>query len=262
MAKVYSLDGEPVEEIELPGVFGDEFRPDLIRRAVIASQTARLQPWGADEMAGKRTTAETWGKGHGVARVRRVKGSRHPAAGGGAFAPFTVGGRRAHPPKVGKVLVERINRKERLLALRSAIAATKEMNLVSGRGHVVEKLVGFPLVVSDELEEVGRARRAKEVFKKLGLWGDVERSAKSTKVRAGKGKMRGRRYRRAVGPLLVVSEDRGIGLGAGNFPGVEVVEVDGLNVERLAPGGMPARLTAWTKSAIQKLGGKLVERPL
>lgn len=254
---VYSLEGKPVEEIELPAIFDEQFRPDIIKRAVLSAQTARLQPWGTDWMAGKRTSAETWGKGHGVARVRRVKGSRHPAAGHGAFAPFTVGGRRAHPPKVEKVLHERINRKERRLAVRSAVAATKEKKLVNSRGHVVGSVAEFPLVVTDELEGLGRASRAKEILRKLGLWEDVERVAKSKRVRAGRGKMRGRRYRQVVGPLIVASEDKGIKLGARNLPGVDVIEVRNLNAEQLAPGGVPGRLTAWTKGAIQKLAGGL-----
>lgn len=254
---VYSLEGKPVEEIELPAIFDEQFRPDIIKRAVLSAQTARLQPWGTDWMAGKRTSAETWGKGHGVARVRRVKGSRHPAAGHGAFVPFTVGGRRAHPPKVEKVLHERINRKERRLAVRSAVAATKEKKLVNSRGHVVGSVAEFPLVVTDELEGLGRASRAKEILRKLGLWEDVERVAKSKRVRAGRGKMRGRRYRQVVGPLIVASEDKGIKLGARNLPGVDVIEVRNLNAEQLAPGGVPGRLTAWTKGAIQKLAGGL-----
>jgi large subunit ribosomal protein L4e len=252
---VYSLEGKPVEEIELPPVFEEEVRPDIIRRAVISAQTARIQPWGADTMAGKRTSAETWGKGHGVARVRRVKGSRYPAAGRGAFAPFTVGGRRAHPPKVERVIQERINKKERQLAVRSAIAATKEKRLVSSRGHVIDGIPELPVVVSDELEGIGKVGQAREVLQRLGVWKDIERVAKSRRVRAGRGKMRGRRYRQAVGPLIVVTQGRGIKLGAGNLPGVEVVTVNDLNAERLAPGGVPGRLTVWTKSAIQKLAG-------
>lgn len=252
---VYSLDGKPVEEIELPPIFEEEVRPDIIRRAVISAQTARLQPWGADTMAGKRTSAETWGKGHGVARVRRVKGSRNPAAGQGAFAPFTVGGRRTHPPKVERVLQERINKKERRLAVRSAIAATKEKRLVSSRGHVVSGVAELPLVVSDELEGIKKVKQAREVLQRLGVWQDIERVIKSRKVRAGRGKMRGRRYRQAVGPLIVVAQGRGIKLGASNLPGVEVTTVSNLNAERLAPGGVPGRLTVWTKSAVQKLAG-------
>ncbi len=250
---VYSLEGEPLEEIELPPIFEEELRPDVIGRAVLAHQTARLQPYGANEIAGKRTSAETWGKGFGVARVRRVKGSRYPAAGQGAFAPHTVGGRRAHPPTAEKILRERINRKERRLAVRSAVAATKEKKLVSSRGHIVGGVVEFPLVVTDELERLRKASQARKALQKLGLWGDVERVIGSKKTRAGRGKMRGRRYRLAVGPLIVIGQDRGIKLGGRSIPGVEVVEVEQLNAERLAPGGVPGRVTLWTKGAIQKL---------
>lgn len=254
LVHVYSLEGKPIEEIELPPIFEEEFRPDLIRRAVIAAQSARLQPKGADVMAGKRTSAETWGKGRGVARVRRVKGSRYAAAGRGAFAPFTVGGRRAHPPKVMKIIRERINRKERRLAIRSAVAATKDKRLVSSRGHAVAGVPEFPLVVSDALEELKKTSETRKVLEKLGAWSDIKRVIKSRRVRAGRGKMRGRRYRQAVGPLVVVGQNRGIKQGAGNIPGLEVVTVNNLSTERLAPGGLPGRLTIWTKSAVQKLG--------
>ncbi len=244
-----------MEEIALPPIFETEIRPDLIRRAVIAAQSARVQPWGADEMAGKRTSAETWGKGHGVARVRRVKGSRHPAAGRGALAPHTVGGRRAHPPRAAGVRRELINRKERRLAIRSAIAATKEKKLVESRGHAMGKVPELPVIVADELEEITKVKQVKVVLEKLGAWQDVERVAASTKIRAGSGKMRGRRYRQAVGPLIVVGKESGIRQGAGNLPGVDVVAVENLGAEVLAPGGVPGRLTVWTKSAIQKLAG-------
>jgi large subunit ribosomal protein L4e len=252
---VFSVDGKPAGEVELPPAFETEVRPDLIRRAVISSQTARLQPWGADEMAGKRTSAETWGKGFGVARVRRVKGTRYPAAGMGAFAPFTVGGRRAHPPKVEKVLRERINRKERRLAIRSAIAATGNARLVKSRGHAVDGVPQLPLVVTDDLEALNTVDLVRDALTKLGVWKDVERASEGVKVRAGRGKMRGRRYRSRVGPLIVVSQDRGISRGAGNLPGVDVVNVRRLSAEVLAPGGHPGRLTVWTRGAIERLGG-------
>lgn len=54
--------------------------------------TARLQPKGTDPMAGKRTTAVSFGVGGlGLARVPRVKGSLWPTA---RFAPNVVKGRR------------------------------------------------------------------------------------------------------------------------------------------------------------------------
>ncbi|MCD6241085.1 50S ribosomal protein L4, partial [Candidatus Bathyarchaeota archaeon] len=67
------------------------------------------------------------------------------------------------------------------------------------------------------------------------------------------GKMRGRRYKQAKGPLIIVSESNGIMKAAKNLPGVDVVTVDNLNVELLAPGTHPGRLTVWTQSAIEKL---------
>jgi large subunit ribosomal protein L4e len=184
-----------------------------------------------------------------------VKGSRSPAAGLGAFSPQTVGGRRAHPPKVEKIQHEQINRKERRLAIRSAIAATKEKKLVESRGHFANKISELPIVVVDGIEEIKKAKQAKELLEKLGVWPDVERVMNSRKVRAGRGKMRGRRYRQAVGPLIVVGQKRGVELGAGNLPGVDVVKVEVLGAENLAPGGVPGRLTIWTKSAVQKLAG-------
>ncbi|AEK72877.1 50S ribosomal protein L4P [Thermococcus sp. 4557] len=247
--KVFNLEGEPVEEIELPKVFATPFRPDLIRRAVIASWTHRIQPQGRDPQAGKRRVTENIGKGHGMARVERIKTSPRFAA----FVPFARGGRRTHPPKVEKVIWEDINKKERRLAIMSAIAATANYDLVRARGHIVDNVPQVPIVVTDDLEKVFKTAQTREIFKKLGVWDDIERAKKNTKIRAGKGKMRGRRYKKAKGPLVVVAKNEGIVQGARNHPGVDVVTVENLGVELLAPGTHPGRLTVWTKGAIERL---------
>jgi large subunit ribosomal protein L4e len=252
MVGVYSIEGNKVGELELPPVFKTEPRPDLVRRAFLSEVSTKYQPKGVDPMAGKRTSAETWGKGFGVARVRRVKGSRHPSAGRGAFAPFTVGGRRAHPPKTEEVLEEKINKKEYLLALKSAIACTAKKELVLARGHKCEP-PELPLIVSKEIEELKKTKEVKGVLEKLGVWQDVERAKAGKRIRAGKGKRRGRKYRKPVGPLVVVGDDKGISKAARNLPGVEVVGVKELSVEKLAPGGVPGRLTVWSESAIRQL---------
>ena len=251
--KVFSLKGEPVKEVELPSVFSVPLRIDLIRRAFISALTARVQPQGRDPLAGKRTTAESWGVGFGVARVPRVKGSRYPKANQAALAPMTVGGRRTHPPRAEEVVWERINKKERRLAIMSAIAATADPKLVSSRGHVIVKVPQIPLIVTSELEQLSRAAEVREVFKHLGVWDDVERAKRGKKIRAGKGKFRGRKYKRRKGPLIVIAEDNGIFRAARNFPGVDVVNVDNLSVMHLAPGGHPGRLTIWTESAVERL---------
>ncbi|MGL6298240.1 MAG: 50S ribosomal protein L4 [Methanobacteriaceae archaeon] len=247
---VYSIKGEVSGEIELPGIFEEEFRPDLIKRAVISSQTARIQPWGSDPMAGKRTSAVSWGSGRGAAMLPRIKnGSR------AAFIPQAVGGRKAHPPRPTKNYHEKINIKERRFAIRSAIAATINNELVENRGHQVANIPQLPLIVDDEISSIKKTSETREVFKALGIIDDITRAKKGKKIRAGKGKMRGRKYKSPKGPLIVVGEDKGISLGARNHAGVDVVVVDNLNAELLAPGTHPGRLTIFTKSAVEKLGG-------
>jgi len=200
-------------------------------------------------MAGKRTTAESRGVGLGIARIPRIKGPR----GTGAFAPGTVGGRLAHPPTPEKKIVKKIPKKEKRLALFSAIAATASKEMVVSRGHAVEGVPQIPLVVTDELEGLKKAKDVEEALIKLGVLADLYRVRESIKVRAGKGKLRGRKMKKAVGPLIVVAEDKGIGEAARNIPGVEIVPVKSLNAEVLAPGTHPGRLTIWTASAIEAL---------
>ncbi|MBS7633277.1 50S ribosomal protein L4, partial [Candidatus Bathyarchaeota archaeon] len=81
--KVFNLEGKPAGKIELPPVFATPFRPDVIKRAVLAVQSTRFQRQGRDYMAGKRTSAESRGTGSAIARVPRLKGQ----SGRAAFAP-------------------------------------------------------------------------------------------------------------------------------------------------------------------------------
>ena len=244
---VVNLKNETSGEVEIPQVFSTPVRHDVIKRAVIALQSTRFQPQGRDPMAGKRTTAESRGTGHGIARVPRLKGSSRAA-----FGVSIVGGHAAFPPLSEKVIVKRINKKEKRLAIRSGIAATAVKELVEKRGHKVQKVDTLPIVVSDELESLEKTRDVKDFLTSLELWSDVERADKKT-VRAGRGKMRGRKYKKGKGPLIVVGEDNGIGFAARNLPGVEVTDVYGLNAELLAPGAHPGRLVIWTQSAIEQL---------
>lgn len=251
--KIYGLDGSYVTEVETPLHFFEPVRPDLIRRAYLSALSARFQPKGVYEGAGKEHSCESFGVGLGIARIPRYKGSLWPR---GCFSPNTRGGRRAHPPKVEKKLHEEINRKEKNLAIRSAIAATAYKSWVAARGHVIEKVQSLPVVVVDEAEKIDRARKAKKLLEALGLWADVERAAEGVKIRSGKGKMRGRRYKEPKSVLVVVSTiDAPLAAAVRNFPGVDVLPVEYLNMLALAPGGVPGRLTLWTYSAVEKLRG-------
>jgi len=82
---------------------------------------------------------------------------------------------------------------------------------------------------------------------------DIYRVKDSRSIRAGKGKHRGRKMKQAVGPLIVVAENRGITEAASNIPGLDVVTVKNLNTELLAPGTHMGRLTLWTNGAVEQL---------
>ena len=242
-ATIYTLEGDDGGELDLPEVFETTYRPDLIRRAVLAAQANRKQAYGADEYAGMRTPAESFGSGRGMAHVPREGGR-------GRRVPQTVGGRRAHPPKAAKDQGLDLNDKERAFAIRSAIAATADADLVRERGHEFDADLDLPLVVDDEFEDLTRTRDVVEVLEALGISADIERANEAT-VRAGRGKTRGRKYRRPTSILFVTSEEPS--RGARNLAGADVTTASNLNAEDLAPGTHPGRLTVWTESAIAEV---------
>jgi large subunit ribosomal protein L4e len=69
--------------------------------------------------------------------------------------------------------------------------------------------------------------------------------------------MRGRPLKHPVSALLVVEKRQGAEKAFGNFSGVKVVNAASLNVNDLAPGTHPGRLTIWTQSALKVVGGRL-----
>ncbi|MFD1585629.1 50S ribosomal protein L4 [Halorientalis brevis] len=245
-ATVHSLDGDGEGDVDLPEVFETPLRTDLIRSAVVAAQANRKQDYGADEYAGLRTPAESFGSGRGMAHVPRNGGK-------GRRVPQTVGGRPAHPPKSEKDRTRNINDKERKLAVRSAIAATTDAELVAERGHQFDDDAELPLVVSDEFEDLVKTQEVVDVLEALGIAADIER-ADDKKIKAGQGKTRGRKYRRPSSILFVTSEEPS--RAARNLAGATVTTAREVNAEDLAPGGEPGRLTVWTESALEEVADR------
>ena len=91
------------------------------------------------------------------------------------------------------------------------------------------------------------------MMESIGLGDDLVRAKNGRNIRAGKGKMRGRRRRTPKSILLVVAQRDGLAKAARNIPGVDVAVAKDLCAEDLAPGGDAGRLTVWTKSAIEAL---------
>ena len=194
-------------------------------------------------------------QGKGISRVPRKIMSRRGSQFNwvGAEIPNAVGGRRAHPPKVISMInVKRINKKEMIIAMKSALAATGDENLVSRRYERLngKKLSGLPLVVESKITSL----KAKDLVSSLKkVLGEVlfPISLKQRSVRSGKGKLRGRKYKKNLGLLLVVGEKEGLKTNL-----IDVKKVKGLNVTDLANGGV-GRLTMYTESAISEIGERL-----
>merc|ERR1712064_155565 len=71
----------------------------------------------------------------------------------------------------------------------------------------------------------------------------------------GKGKLRNRRTVQKRGPLVIYDNDQGLTKAFRNIPGVDTIQVDNLNLLKLAPGGHVGRFCIWTESAFKKLDG-------
>ncbi len=258
--KVLSAQNTEVGKKKLPKQFSEPVRLDLIKRAVEAVQSHNRQQYGSDPRAGMKHSATLSKRrreyrasyGHGISRIPRKITSRRGTQFNwiGAIVPGTVGGRRAHPPKAERVYAKKINDKERKKAIRSAIAATVNKEIITERGHQLPEK--FPFLISKDFEKLDKTKTVLESLKKLGLDQDLARAAKK-KVRAGKGKSRGRKYKKSKGALLVVSGKCPLLKAADNIPGIDVVEIKNINTELLAPGAQPGRLTLFTDTAVEAL---------
>lgn len=257
-AKILDLAGKPEAEIELPTQFDEEYRPDVITRAYHAERTRFYQPKGSYPLAGQQTSAAYYGRRHAWRQMINTGRSHLPRekipggrSGRVLIVPHAVKGRRAHPPKPAKRLLEKINLKEKNLAIRSAIHASADAQLAGARGHLLS--VSLPVVVDSSFESIKKVKEAKKVLETIGLKDDLERARKGRQIRSGRARLRKGGYREPKSALIIVGEDKGLCKATRNIPGVDAVKVTELTAELLAPGGDAGRVTVWTKSAVEKM---------
>ncbi len=252
-ANVYSINGNKEEEIELPYIFNTIYRPDLIHKAFVHIQTLKFQPKGTDPLAGERTSAESRNTGLGIARLARVKGSGFPRAGQAAGVSGVVKGRATHPPTSEKIIIKRLNKKEKRLALASAIAVTAVKEIVVNRGHILSNSIELPIIISNEIEKINKTKDLINVLTSLGLKDDLERVRSRIKRRTGVARRRGRAKRVGKSALIVVKDDTNLKRAGGSIPGIDIVRVDRLSILHLAPGSNAGRLTIWSKNSLEYL---------
>lgn len=262
-AKIFDVKGNAKENIDLPSVFDTVHKPKVIQRAVLAMQTAKLQPKGADVRAGFKNTATYIGTRDAPAgmktintnraRLPRLKNRGSIMSGRVARVSQSVGGRSPVAPKSWKIVVERINKKERKIALESAIAATANKNLVEKR-FIVEG--NLPIIIEDSFENTKKTSEVIDILNKIGAGKDLENAKNKRRKRSGRGKTRGRKIKQKKSVLIITGKNSPVLKSSRNLPGVDAVTVNSLNVELLAPGAEAGRLAIWTKSAIEELNEK------
>jgi large subunit ribosomal protein L4e len=257
--KIQILDkaGKKIKEKET-GLFEEPIRVDIIAKVVEAEKD--WQPWsprfraGMDRSASGNVThrRHVWksDRGKGSSRIPKKtlwrRGTQFSWE--GAIIPSTKGGRRAHPPK-SEVNDKKINKKELLKALRSALSYVSNFEKVKSKyasleGKNIKLENNFPLVIENKAIDL----KTKEFLDSLKqILGDLNSIAIQNKtIRAGIGKMRGRKYKRNAGLLLVLGDKE-----EKRINGIEVVKVNELTVSDLASNG--ARLTMFSETAIEEL---------
>jgi len=162
----------------------------------------------------------------------------------GATVSNTRGGRRPHSPKSEKILFGKINKKEALIAFNSALAGTVDnKSLEKKYGMKIES--GF--VFDKNILEV-KTKDFVQIMEKI--FGDAFYTVlKHKSIRAGLGKMRGRKYKSNAGLLFVIGNDESM-----NRKGVKVLCVKDLTITDLSPNGEPGRLACYTEKAIKDIG--------
>jgi len=256
--QILNIEGKKVKEIETPTYFEAPIREDLIFKVLEAKK--RKQPYSPSPVAGKQHAAKgkvvhrrhVWrsGYGRGASRVPRKIFSRRGTQFNweAAEVPHARGGMRAHPPKIlGILTTKQVNKKEMEMALKSALSATANEKIIFKKYLSLEKgIEGVPLIIDDKFASL----KAKEFVKSLkGILGeDVYEIVKPRKsVRSGRGTMRGRKYKKNAGILIVTGKDEKM-----KVAGFDIKKALNVGVSDLAKGG-PGRITLYTEKAIQEL---------
>jgi len=257
-AKLFDKNGKVKGDVNLPKCFSSRIRADILLKVFEAQKGSFAQVYGAKEGAGAQYSASGISKkkrhdwkgtyGKGISRVPRKIMSRSGASFNwiGATVASTRGGRRPHAPMSEKNLFKKINKKELLIALRSTLVGTfdaKSLEKKFGRKMEVGGVFDSGIL---EVKTGDFVKAMKEVF------GDSYSSVLKTKsIRAGIGKMRGRKYKSNAGLLFVVGNEEKM-----KRKGIEIVHVKDLAVKDLAPNGVAGRLVCYSEKAVEEIGGR------
>ncbi len=255
---VYNIKGEKKGETELPKLFDSKIREDIAAKLFESDKFLNMQFYSHDPEAGRKHSASgtishrrhEW-KGHygkGIARVPRKTMWRRGTQFFWVGAEITSarGGRRVHGPKPNRI--RKINRKEMEMALYSAYAATANKEMIARRYSSLNDIkhnFNVPVVIESKLDKI-KMKDFIEMLRKV--YGEAFLLIlKRKKIRAGKGKTRGRKYKSNAGLLLVKADKEQV-----KISGIDVKSVKEIRIEDLYPLG---RITMYTENALKELAG-------
>jgi len=250
--QVLDINGKKIKEMQT----AEPIREDIIWK-VFESEKIK-QPYSPKYRAGMDRSASgnvrhaknVWksDRGRGLSRLPRKvfwrRGTQFSWE--AAIIPSAKGGRRAHPPK-GSVNLKKINKKEMQKAILSSLSYTSSIEALKEKYSTLKNKdisIKLPLVVETKILEL----KTKEFFESLKkILKELNSLAIQKKsIRAGRGKTRGRKYKKNAGLLFVVGKNE-----KKKIKGVEIVNANDLMVTDLANNG--ARLTLFTENAIKNL---------
>jgi large subunit ribosomal protein L4e len=252
-AKIVGTTGKDAGEVELPVVFDTPYRPEVIHKVYVNLLSHSYQRQGRYPAAGEMVSAESRNTGLGIARLARARGEGFPRAGQAASVAGVRHGRVAHPPESWKIIYKKINNKEKLLGLCSAIAATANKELVQKRGHKISDKVKLPLIVSSDIESITKTQDLKKALVDLGIGDDIIRAGLTRKAQSGIARRRGRQARSGTSVLIVVGNDSKLVKLSRSISGVDIKHTRDVSVIDLAPGSKPIRLTIFSQNAVEQL---------
>jgi len=267
MGKIQILDikGNKTKEMT-SSIFDGQIRRDIVQRIVEIERLAEKQMYAPFYLAGLQTSASgnvkhnrhVWktDRGRGLSRYPKKrmsdKGSHFVWV--AAVAPGVRGGRRSHPPEVLRRELK-INKKEKIIGLISALAMISSLEELKKKYQTLAEIkdseikLKLPIVVESKVLSL----KTKELFNSLkNLLGEnlMSIAIQNKSVRAGKGKMRGRKYKKNSGLLMITADNQDK-----KITGIDVKKVRDLKLKDIASNG--ARLTIFTEEAIKDLEKKI-----
>ncbi len=242
-------------------IFESKIRDDIVQKVVESEKYWQEYAPGYDSgnkysASGKiKHRRHVWKShyGRGMSRIPRksmsVRGNRYNWV--GATIPSTRGGRRAHPPKVVERILK-INKKEQKIAFKSALSMIAKIDLVKMKYKKLENKKieekNFPFVLDSKVLDKKTKDFLLFLNNILGEFKVVSFQEKS--IRAGKGKLRNRRYKKNSGLLLVLGNNEKKKVNT-----IEIKNAKDLTVSDIASNG--ARLTLFTEEAIRDIEERL-----